>query len=411
MKRLLRLISRFAIATALALAAFLVSLYIDHGRDVTLPAPSGPHAVGRLTDVWTDRTHPEPFADTPDTPRELAVWIWYPAAAAPGTPPAGYLPVAWQQAFESHRPRLPNLFLSRDLTRIHSHALADAPLAADQGTYPVVILRGGLGAQITDYTTLAEDLASHGYVVTGFDAPYRTSLVLLPGGRVVTRPAAANPETVSGEAAVQLATKLLAAWTTDVGIALDRLEQLNASPQGPLHGRLNLQAIGVAGHSLGGATAAQFCHDDSRCRAGIDMDGRPLGSVAGDGLQRPFMFLLSDHAGERDAESRQITTDVQSIFDRLPTDARLLLMLRGANHFSFSDQLVTRPRPLIAAMQIAGILGLEPRRGLAVTAEYLRRFFDVHLKGAPASLVAHPDPAFPEVRFLSSAAGALAAQK
>jgi hypothetical protein len=39
------------------------------------------------------------------------------------------------------------------------------------------------------------------------------------------------------------------------------------------------------------------------------------------------------------------------------------------------------------------------------------RFFEMHLKGAPASLLARPDAAFPEVRFLSSAAGSLADQK
>jgi predicted dienelactone hydrolase len=39
-----------------------------------------------------------------------------------------------------------------------------------------------------DFTTLAEDLASHGYVVVGFDAPYRTFVVVLPDNRVVIRP-------------------------------------------------------------------------------------------------------------------------------------------------------------------------------------------------------------------------------
>jgi predicted dienelactone hydrolase len=33
-------------------------------------------------------------------------------------------------------------------------------------------MRAGGGGLTTDYTTLAEDLASHGYIVVGFDAPY-----------------------------------------------------------------------------------------------------------------------------------------------------------------------------------------------------------------------------------------------
>jgi len=42
-----------------------------------------------------------------------------------------------------------------------------------------------------NYSTLAEDLASHGYVVVAFDAPYRTGQVVFPDGRVIAR----TPET------------------------------------------------------------------------------------------------------------------------------------------------------------------------------------------------------------------------
>src|SRR5207249_12323590 len=78
------------------------------------------------------------------------------------------------------------------------------------------------------------------------------------------------------------------------------------SASGKFTGRLDMSRVGVFGHSLGGATAAQFCHDDSRCKAGIDVDGAPLGSVIRDGIPRPFMFLLSEHGGSSDAESRPI---------------------------------------------------------------------------------------------------------
>jgi len=44
------------------------------------------------------------------------------------------------------------------------------------------------------YSTLAEDLASHGYVVVGFDAPYRTGVVVFPDGRVIRETPENNPE-------------------------------------------------------------------------------------------------------------------------------------------------------------------------------------------------------------------------
>ena len=86
-------------------------------------------------------------------------------------------------------------------------------------------------------------------------------------------------------------------WSADMGFALDQLQRLNASgPSEKFVGRLDMERIGVFGHSLGGATTLQFCQDDARCKAGIDLDGAPLGSVIIEGL-------LSDHRNESDAKA------------------------------------------------------------------------------------------------------------
>ncbi len=70
-------------------------------------------------------------------------------------------------------------------------------------------MRPGLAALTTDYTTLAEDLASHGYVVVGFDAPYRSEVVVFPDGRVITRAPQNNADLVSGPQQEDLANKLV----------------------------------------------------------------------------------------------------------------------------------------------------------------------------------------------------------
>jgi pimeloyl-ACP methyl ester carboxylesterase len=108
-----------------------------------------------------------------------------------------------------------------------------------------------------------------------------------------------------------------------LGLALDHLERLNeADPSGRFVGRLDLQRVGVFGHSLGGATALQFCHDDLRCKAGIDVDGAPFGSVIAEGVSQPFLFLLAEHRVESEgAEAspavRQAGANIRSIYDRL----------------------------------------------------------------------------------------------
>jgi len=159
--------------------------------------------------------------------------------------------------------------------------------------------------------------------------------------------------------------------------------------------------VGVFGHSFGGATAAQFCHDDHRCKAGIDIDGAPFGSVVREGLRQPFMFILSDHGDTSDPVSRQILANIQSIYDRLPADGRLRIAIRGAFHFTFSDDgALLKSRIVRGVLRLLGKLGIDGRRQLAVTAYCLHSFFDAYLKGASVSGLKISSPLYPEIQVL-----------
>ena len=266
----------------------------------------------------------------------------YPAAAQPGAVVDDYVPAASVVAAERLRSRalpvlLMNHVLTRDLSIVHAHSTRNPAVAPREPSYPVLILRGGASAPVAAYTTLAEDLASHGYVVVGLDAPFRTTVVVFPDGRAFARTPANNPELCGGRAAGCI-DRLLGAWIGDIGFAIDRLQQVNGSdPSGRFTGRLDLARVGVVGHSFGGAQAAQFCHDDARCKAGVDIDGMPFGSVIRDGLQQPFMFLLSAQIHGSDPEARRVGADIQSIYEHQLPARRLRIAIRGANHFLFSD--------------------------------------------------------------------------
>jgi pimeloyl-ACP methyl ester carboxylesterase len=338
-RRILKIAAVLPLLGILAFGTLLGLLWIERRTDITLPAPTGPFAVGRTTYAWRDDTKTDTLAPVSGTKREVLGWIWYPAAL--GQSPAvteDYLPPPWRAAVEGTRGVVIKL-LTRDLDKVHTHSIRDVGVSQQQPSYPVVIFRGGASAQVTNYSTLAEDLASYGYVVVGIDAPYRTTVVVFPDGRVIQRTPDNNPELVSGQDLIRRAGKLLTAWTADIGFVLDQLERLNAAdPSGKFTGRFDLSRVGVFGHSFGGAQAAQFCHEDSRCKAAIDIDGVPLGSVVQTGLHQPFMFLFSDLGDfSSDAEIGRIQADVQSLYDRLPTDSRLRVSIRGANHFTFSD--------------------------------------------------------------------------
>jgi len=400
-RRLIKGLAALAIFAVVGLTMLLALLWWEHKTEITLPAPTGHFAVGRTTYTWVNNTRTDELAPSSGTKREVVVWIWYPSAAAKSAAPVEYLPAAWRSALAQHSSALMSQFLTGDLSLVRTHSTSDPEVSPEQRSYPVVIMRAGGGALTTDYTTLAEDLASHGYIVVGFDAPYRTFVVVLPDNRVVIRPPANDPENLPADQANRLINALLPMWTSDTNFVVSQLHRLNATdPSGKFTGRLDMHRLGMFGHSFGGEQVLQFCHDDPRCKAGIDIDGAPYGSVVQDGLKQPFMFILSDHSHELlDSVSGQIHASFQSIYDRLP-NGRLFITIRGANHFSFSDQMLLKSHYVIGLLRLFGFGRLDGRRGLAITADYVHTFFDVYLKDAPAASLDKPSQLYPEVQFV-----------
>lgn len=398
--RIFKCAAVFAMFGVLAVGALLGTLWLEHRTEITLPTPTGSFPVGRAIYTWSDDAALDTLAPVPGTKRELVVWIWYPSAAGQSVM-GDYLPAPSRVAIERARGPLISKLLTRDLSKVHAHSAFNSEVSPQQRSYPVVITRAGASAEVWNYSTLAEDLASYGYVVVGFDAPYRSGVVVFPDGRVITRTPENNPERCLGQEA-SCANRLVAAWTSDIAFVLDQLARLNnADSTGKFAGRLDMTRVGVIGHSFGGATALQFCHDDSRCTAGIDLDGAPLGKVIREGIHQPFMFLLSDHSRESGPESPKIMANIQSIYDRLPVDGRLRISIRGGNHFIFSDDgALLKSRVMRGVLQVFGKLRIDGRRQLAVTAYCVHSFFDAYLKEARDSPLKISSPLYPEIQVL-----------
>jgi len=387
LKCLLKIFVALGAIGILALAALFVFLWWEHTRSLVLPAPTGNFAVGRATYTWVNDATPDALAPSGTEKETVIAWIWYPA------------PLSAESHRDTVRACLMTDLFTRDLDRVQAHSVPSAAVSHEQTSYPVVIMRAGASAFTADYTVLAEDLASHGYIVVGLDTPYRTFVVVLPDGRVIERVPTANLDLVNDAGARRMAEKILPMWTADIDFALLQLQQLNnADPTGRFTGRFDFQRLGAFGHSFGGAQALQFCHEDSRCRAAIDLDGIPFGSVVHDGLSKPGMILLSDHSREMDGPaSKEIFDDFRSIYARLSSG--YFVTVHGANHFIFSDQILLKSRLIIFALMAVRTFGhLEPHRGLAITTDYVHTFFDVYVNGAPPSQLARLAAKYPEVQ-------------
>ncbi|MFB7475091.1 alpha/beta hydrolase family protein [Kitasatospora sp. NPDC056184] len=362
---------------------------------ITLPAPTGLLPVGTTALHLVDPRRPDRWAPTP-RPRELMAQLWYPAAAC-GAPAHRLAP--WAGAAE--RAHLEADYLGVAPGRLvwpATHSREDAPVDRT-ARRPVVLYSPGSRADRSFGTLAAEDLASRGYVVVVLDHTFDAGEVAFPDGRLEVR----------NKPAVFAMTdeEIVAYRTADTRFVLDRLTDLAAGtnpdaehrplPPG-LGAALDLTAVGVAGHSMGGATAVQTLHDDPRVLAGASLDGPVFGTVATDGLDRPLLlFGASDVRPARDAMW-------DALWPRL-TSWRRQLRLDDSGHGSFADLevLLTAARPVLPwpADEVDHLLGtIDPARAVSAQRAYLAAFFDLHLRHRPTPLFTTPSPGHPEVRLV-----------
>ena len=235
-----------------------------------LPAPTGPYKVGTQVRHLVDRNRNEQFSNNSSDPRELMIQIWYPVE--PST--SGHL-------LSPYRDRAATTLWNARYTLAASHSLLNATLSSAEHQFPVLIFAPSWWGQRTDDTFLAEELASHGYVVVGIDHPYSSLAVVFPDGRIVhtklfiqeTYATQSSFETFVKAAAEQI--KLRAA---DVEFVLNALEHISAyDTKSQFAGRLDPNRVGIFGYSIGGGVAAEVCWLNRRFKAGVDLDGMIAG--------------------------------------------------------------------------------------------------------------------------------------
>ncbi|MFJ6016885.1 lipase [Streptomyces sp. NPDC092952] len=151
------------------------------------------------------------------------------------------------------------------------------------------------------------------------------------------------------------------------------------------HGRQ--EKVGMAGHSLGGASTGASMEKDSRVRTGVNMDGPFINAGKSSDLSgRPFMML-----GTKDDHSPGDDTTWDTAWKQLKGWKRWAT-LTGAEHMSFTD-----------LVSLAGQLGADDPEGLPgeraaeITRDYVGAFFDRHLHGRHQALLGHPGETRPEV--------------
>ncbi|MFI9202267.1 alpha/beta hydrolase family protein [Streptomyces sp. NPDC053048] len=333
-----------------------------------VPAPTTNTPVGTRTLHLVDGSRPDPWKPAAGH-RELMVSLWYPAAVRHGKP----APYASKELSRK-------ITGKEDLAGVRTHAIVNA-LPAPKAR-PLVVLSPGFGLSRTSLTALGEDLAARGYAVAAVDHTYEAP-VEFPGGRVEDCLICDKPNVgdVIGNRA------------KDIGFVLDRL----TAPGSGLS--VDRRRIGVAGHSIGGASAVRVLREDPRVTAAINMDGNFFAEPPAEGLGRPVMLLGAQR--QRSPENR---ADWDRTWQRLTGWKRWLDVADGG-HLSFTDYPWVVERfgmpDRIPPEAVPGAFGtLKADRATALTRDYAAAFFDRHLRGRSGALLDSPSAAYPEVTFL-----------
>ncbi|MGH8250025.1 MAG: alpha/beta hydrolase family protein [Steroidobacteraceae bacterium] len=384
-----------------------------------LPEPTGQFRVGTTRFSLVDSSRPETFTADPSDQRELLIQAWYPAEPSANSGPErlwGYpREIGSRLALSLDLPRF--LFDHFDLVRTHSHR--DAAIAAARSSYPVLLFSHGYNQGMPPQNTVQmEELASHGYIVVSIGHSYESLVLIHPGGKTVTvseqqmqrvrqesGPTGPLVERLMTSKDVVDRARLLqqlseadsvlnasvAIWVADTSFVLDELagREGTAVPR-DFARRLDMTRVGVFGMSFGGTVATDVCLLDSRCRAGINLDGLQYGLTGspGSALKVPFMFMTSESAGLMN----------EPVFQRARNDAWYLIVI-GSTHFNYSDFSLISP-----VFRTLGLLGpIEGRRMEQIMNAYIRSFFDQTLMGGDSSLLKGASADYPEVIFRAHA--------
>ncbi|KAK1579938.1 tat pathway signal sequence [Colletotrichum navitas] len=294
---------------------------------VVIPGPPGPHPVALKVRAFEDAARWDPHApkDRPEK-RRVMISVNIPikkeircsAETVPYMPPIT-TSVYGEMATEMYG--LPDtLFSGLELEFCH----AKAPCASKADKYPLIVFSPGRALTRLAYGVLARSLASYGYIVVTVDHTYDATVVEFPDGSVRYAENATNSDRDYVET-------LLDSRQKDVSFVINQLLDTSAVSSLMTGTQVSIDPgkVFVAGHSLGGATAAASLYADDRVLGGLNFDGLIIGPVATEGTHKPLVLV-----------GTPTSTDYVPGWNETWPNLRgpsLMLAVAGTTHLSFFD--------------------------------------------------------------------------
>ncbi|MFC1476494.1 T9SS type A sorting domain-containing protein [Fibrobacterota bacterium] len=327
---------------------------------VNLPELTGEYGVGVTQLPLIDSSRLETFTDTiPDDYREVMVQIWYPTDKG-----------AYGDTIEYHDSITETFYVEQDsfpagfFNQIKTHALKNHPVVTGNDRFPAILFSPGLGCIYNHYQAFIEDVVSHGYIVVGMNHPYFAFITSFPDGHSMKY----GFDTLDNPA------EKFYTVVDDAVFVKNELVKINAagSPH-LLSERMDLENMGMYGHSFGGCAAIEMGIKLSEVKAAMNIDGTMFGTGHQNDINIPVYIILNE------LHTTDLTID--TTWSNLTGDG-YKTKINGTKHLNFMDYTLYS-KNVLPGRYLEQIGTIDSTRLITFTLKSIIAFFDSYLKGAP----------------------------
>lgn len=228
--------------------------------------------VGRVIRVLTDNKREELLKNTGEK-RKIIVSIFYPSDEGIKENQKG----SYINLFSPCEEEFINKFAAKKnmagqqvdetyLKSIKTNTFNNIEISNREILYPVIIFSPGLGMDRDCLIYIIEKLVSEGFIVFTLGHIYETDFTILPSGEVI------NQIDRTDDFTFEEKEQLIEIRKEDILFLLEKLKVLNSKDE-VIKGKLDLDKVGIIGHSLGGSAIFKAAREDTRIKAIVMLDG------------------------------------------------------------------------------------------------------------------------------------------